>query len=351
MKKLPLLSILYSGAVLGFSFSLFGQAVTTDPVGYVTFTAADGVDTKFGLPMEQTALFSTSAVSVTSGEVTTSIDALSASSSHYLQFTDGALAGQWFQVSSSTTSSITVAEDLESLGAAGGDSFKVVPFWTLSSLFGSDFPVSADVFSPSAQVILNDVTSVGINKAPAFNYAYHDGTSGFIAAGWFNANNAFAGPQDNTLLAPNSFITIRNVSGSEYSLVVPGAVPTVQLSINIVADATSQNDNLVYNPYPADLQLSLSSLTDVVDVSTDVFAPLSQVIVYENFTGLNPSPSANYAYHDGSTGYIAEGWFNANNAFDGVKDTVTIPAGGAFIIRKGAGTPDGYWTAGLPYTL
>ena len=61
MKKLPLLSILFSGAVLGLSTSLFGQAVTTDPVGYVTFTAADAADTKFGLPMEQTALFSTSA--------------------------------------------------------------------------------------------------------------------------------------------------------------------------------------------------------------------------------------------------------------------------------------------------
>ncbi|MEC8333581.1 MAG: TIGR02597 family protein [Verrucomicrobiota bacterium] len=351
MKKLPLLSILFSGAVLGLSTSLYGQAVTTDPVGYVTFTAADSVDTKFGLPMEQTALFSTSVVSVASGEVTTSVDALSASSSHYLQFTDGVLAGQWFQVTASTTSSITVAEDLESLGAADGDSFKVVPFWTLSTLFGTDFPVSTNVFAPVAQVILNDVTAVGINKAPAFNYAYHDGSSGFVGAGWFDVNSAFSGSKDNVLLAPNTFITIRNVSGSEFSLIVPGAVPTVQLSIAVVADPSNLNDNLVYNPYPADLQLSLSSLTDVVDVSTNVFAPTSQVIVYTSFSGLNPSPTANYAYHDGSSGFVGAGWFDVNSAFAGSQDTVTIPAGGAFIIRKGAGTSSGYWTASLPYTL
>lgn len=351
MKKLPLLSILLSGAVVGLSTSLYGTTVTTDPVGYVTFTAADSADTKFGLPMEQTALFATSAVSVTSGVVTTSIDALSASSSHYLQFTSGALAGQWFQVSSSTTSSITVSENLQALGAVDGDSFKVVPFWTLSTLFGTDFPVSTDVFSPVAQVILNDVTTVGINKAPVYNYAYHDASSGFVGAGWFDVNSAFSGSQDDVLLAPNSFITIRNVSGSEFSLIVPGAVPTVQLSIAVVADPTAPNDNLVYNPYPVALQLSLSSLTDVVDVSTDVFTPTSQVIVYENFTGLNPSPTANYAYHDASSGFVGAGWFDVNSAFSGSKDTVTIPAGGAFIIRKGAGTDSGYWTASLPYTL
>ena len=350
MKKIPLLSILSSGALV-LSTTLFGSTVTTDPVGYVTFTAADSADTKFGLPMEQTAILETSAVSVASGVVATSVDASAASDSHYLQFTSGALSGQWFQVASSTETSITVAEDLVSLGAASDDNFKVVPFWTLATLFGTDFPVSTDPFGAVAQVLGNDVTGVGINKAPSSNYAYHDGSSGYIAAGWFNVNDAFAGNFDNLALSPDTFITIRNQSGSTISLVVPGKVPTVPLSIGVVADATSANDNLVYNPYPADIQLSLSSLTDVVEVSTDPFSPVSQVVVYESYNELNPSPTANYAYHDGSSGYIAIGWFNVNDAFAGVQDTVTIPQGGAFIIRKGPGTSDGYWKASLPYTL
>ena len=327
----------------------------TDPVGYVTFTAADEVDTKFGLIMEQTKVLGTGVVSVSSGTVAVSVDGSQASDAHYLQFSSGALAGQWFQVTGSTADSVTVAEDLETLGAVENDTFKIVPFWTLSSLFGIDFTVSTNVFSPAAQVILNDVTSVGIKKAPAFNYAYHDGSSGFVAEGWFDANNAFAGVQDDTKLSPDTFITIRNVSGSEYRLILPGAVPSTPLSIPIVSAPTSNdntsNDNLVYNPYPAPIQLSLSGLTDVVDVSTDVFSPTSQVIVYESFNGLNPSPTANYAYHDGSSGFVDEGWFDANNAFAGVQDTVTIPQGGAFFVRKGAGTPSLYWTASLPYTL
>jgi uncharacterized protein (TIGR02597 family) len=326
-------------------------AVETDPVGYLTFTAADAADTKFGLPMEQAAVLATSVDSVTAGTVSVTVDASVASDAHYLQFSSGSLAGQWFQVSSSTAGSITVAEDLESLGASTDDSFRVIPFWTLSTLFGTDFPLSTSVFAADAQVLGNDVTAIGINKAPSANYAYHDGSSGFVAAGWFNVNNPFGGNLDNQKLPPDTFITIRNQSGSDYSLVVAGSVPTVELSVGVVGDPGSINDNLVYNPYPAAVELSLSSLTDVVDVSTDVFTPLTQVVVYESFSGLNPSPTANYAYHDGSSGFVAAGWFNANNPFAGAQDTVTIPQGGAFIIRKGAGTPSGYWTASLPYTL
>jgi uncharacterized protein (TIGR02597 family) len=343
-----ILSLLAIASLSTFS-SLF--AVETDPVGYLTFTAADAADTKFGLPMEQAAVLSTSVDSVASGAVTVSVDASAASDSHYLQFSDGALAGQWFQVSTSSATSITVAEDLEALGAAAGDTFRVIPFWTLSTLFGADFPVSTDPFTPVAEILGNDVTGIGINKAPASNYAYHDGSSGFVSAGWFDVSNAFGGTVDDQKLSPDTFITIRNQSGSEYSLVLAGAVPTLPLSIGVVADASSRNDNLVYNPYPADIQLSLSSLIDVVDVSTDPFSPLTEVVVYESFTGLNPAPTANYAYHDGSSGFVAAGWFNVSNAFGGTQDTVTIPQGGAFIIRKGAGTSSGYWTASLPYTL
>jgi uncharacterized protein (TIGR02597 family) len=301
--------------------------------------------------MEQAAVLSTSVGSVASGVVTVSVDASATSDSHYLQFSDGVLAGQWFQVSASSATSITVAEDLEALGAAASDTFRVVPFWTLSTLFGTDFPVSTDPFTPVAEILGNDVTGVGINKAPASNYAYHDGSSGFVSAGWFDVSNAFGGTVDNQKLAPNTFITIRNQSGSNYSLVLAGAVPTVALSTGVVSDPSSRNDNLVYNPYPADIQLSLSALINVVDVSTDPFSPVSEVVVYESFTGLNPAPTANYAYHDGSSGFVAAGWFNVSDAFGGTQDTVTIPQGGAFIIRKGAGTPSGYWTASLPYTL
>jgi uncharacterized protein (TIGR02597 family) len=301
--------------------------------------------------MEQAAVLATSVDSVASGVVTVSVDASATSDSHYLQFSDGVLAGQWFQVSASSATSITVAEDLEALGAAASDTFRVVPFWTLSTLFGTDFPVSTDPFTPVAEILGNDVTGVGINKAPASNYAYHDGSSGFVSAGWFDVSNAFGGTVDNQKLAPNTFITIRNQSGSNYSLVLAGAVPTVALSTGVVSDPSSRNDNLVYNPYPADIQLSLSALINVVDVSTDPFSPVSEVVVYESFTGLNPAPTANYAYHDGSSGFVAAGWFNVSDAFGGTQDTVTIPQGGAFIIRKGAGTPSGYWTASLPYTL
>jgi len=342
---------LLSGAALLSVSSLAAQTATTAPVGYVTTSAADGVDVKFGISMEQAAILSTSIDSVAGGVLTLPVDPSASTSGHYVQFTSGALLGQWFQVSSSDSTTITVAEDLVALGAVASDGVKVVPFWTLSSLFAGNFPVSTDPFSAVAQVLFNDVTAIGINLAPNRNYAFHDGSSGFVSAGWFDVNNAFGGVQDDVLIAPNSFITIRNQSGAQYDITVAGTVPVDALNIGVVANGSVANDNLVFNPYPAAIQLSTSALATVVAVSTDPFNPVDQVIVYGTPTGLNPAPSSNYAYHDGSSGFVSAGWFDVSNAFGGVQDTVTIPAGGAFLIRKGAGSSDGNWIATIPYSL
>ena len=58
------------------SLSAFSSlsAVETDPVGYLTFTAADAADTTFGLPMEQAAVLATSVDSVISGTVTVTVE-------------------------------------------------------------------------------------------------------------------------------------------------------------------------------------------------------------------------------------------------------------------------------------
>ena len=342
---------LLSGAALLSVGSLAAQTATTAPVGYVTTSAANGVDAKFGISMERAALLAANVDSVVAGVLTLSSDPSAATDGDYVQFTSGALLGQWFQVSSSDATSITVVEDLASLGALASDQVKVAPFWTLSTLFGPTFPNSANIFAADAQILLNDVTTTGINLAPNRNYAYHDGSGGLIGAGWFDANAPFGGSADDVIIAPNSFITIRNQSGAAYELVVAGAVPVDVLNLGVVADGSLGNDNLVYNPYPSAIQLSTSALGTVVANSPNIFAPGDQVIVYGTPTGLNPAPSFNYAYHDGNGGLIGAGWFDANAPFSGSQDTVTIPAGGAFLIRKAAGSASGNWVATIPYTL
>ena len=325
--------------------------VTSDVVGYVTFSVPDSTDAKFGIPMNS-ASEAHAVSSVTSGTITTTTDVSSASTTNYIQFTSGSLSGEWFQVSSSSSNTLTVADDLESLGVTASDSFEILEFWTLSNLLGTSFTASTDIFSPIAQVILNDVDAVGINKAPTYNYAYHDGSSGFISAGWFDSSNPFGGSADDVLLAPNSFITVRNESGSTIDIVIAGSVPSNAINFRITADSSTSNDVLVFNPYPSDLTLSSSNLQDVIAVSTDIFSPAEQIIVYDSTdTGLNPSPRFNYAYHDGSSGFISAGWFDTSNPFGGSQDSVTIPAGGAFVVRKAAGGSDASWNAALPYSL
>lgn len=350
MKSPHILSMLLAASALALTSVNAQTSVTSDVVGYVTYSTADGVDSKLGIPMVKP-VSSDAISSLTAGTLTVSSDSSALDTGNYIQFTSGSLDGLWFQVSTANSTSITVAENLETLGAVATDSFDVYEAWTLSSLFGTSFPVSTDVFSPVAQILTNDVTSTGINKAPTGNFAYHDGTSGFVDAGWYDVNDSFGGNKDNEPLLPDTFITIRNETGSQIDTVIAGSVPSEPIAFSINAGSV-ENDNLIYNPYPTDVQLSLSGLQGAIAVSTDVFSPTEQIIVYSSSpSGLNPSPTFNYAYHDGTSGIIGAGWFDVNDTFGGSSNTVTIPAGGAFLIRKAAGGSDSSWTASLPYSL
>ena len=68
----------------------------------------------------------------------------------------------------------------------------------------------------------------------------------------------------------------------------------------------------------------------------------------ENSAGQNISAAATYFYFAGPS--PAAGWYQTGNF--AVSDNVVIPAGGAFIVRKGAGDNESLaWNPPLPYAL
>ena len=335
---------LLAGASL-FVFSSL-SAVTTDPVGYITTTTPSGDDSYIGLPLTRAPEFTGEVASVVGAEATVSstftLDAYN--DTHYALATSGTNAGTWSKILDTGTNSITTQEVVLS----ATDTFDIIPFWTLGTAFsgGAGIGAAADPFNPETTVSVNDLSAVGSNLSSLATYFYFAGPT--PAAGWYQTGS-FA-VSDDLILSPETYVKIRNNSADPLETVVSGAVPTSVVGSNIEGVASVTQDSQVANPYPSSITLATSGLTDVVAAAADPFNPVDTVLIYdiENTDGQNLSSAGTYFYFAGPT--PAAGWYQTGSfAFS---DSVAIPAGGAFIIRKGAGDDEVLaWNPPLPYTL
>ena len=322
------------------------SAVETDPVGYVTTVTPSGDDALIGLPLTQTIAFTGVTASADGSEATvTSTLILDAyNNTHYALATSGANAGQWSEIVDTKVNSIETAEVL----LVATDTFEIIPFWTLATAFpdGAGVGASADAFNPSTTVSVNDLNAVGTNLSPATTYFYYAGPS--PVAGWYQTGT-FA-VSNGLVLSPETYVTVRNNSGSSLETIVTGAVPMNVTGTTVLGIISAAQDNQLVNPYPADLTLSTSGLVDVVASAADPFNPLDTVSIYdiENTSGQNISAAKTYFYYAGPT--PAAGWYQTGTF--AASDAVAIPAGGAFIVRKGAGDNEILeWNPPLPYSL
>ncbi len=346
---LPRLS-LCTAMVLAALASLNAQSVTTAPVGAVTIPVNANSDQRVGITLQRPVLYAAaaSAISTSTISVSGAIPTLD-SSVKYVRFLDGALAGQWFTITSIASSSIQVAENLQVLGAAVGNKIEVRSFWTLGSLLpnGGGLPVSVDPFNPSALFLANDPQAQGTNLAASAAYFYHDGS--LLPAGWYADGSLNA--SDNIVLSPEVSVTFRNATGNIAQILNVGNVPTTVTANTVVRRVAGEQDNLIYNPYPAPLVLSSSGLTanGVVQPSSDPFNPSELVLIYSSSAnGLNAAASAAYFYHDGSL--LPAGWY-VNGSLDAA-DSISIAAGAAIVVRKASGSAsEAQWKPALPYTL
>ncbi len=323
------------------------SAVSTDPVGYVTTTTPSGDDALIGLPLVQEKSLVGVAGSVSGAEfavdATLEVDAYT--NTHYVLATSGTNWGQWSEVVGTASDSVTTADEL----LAEGDTFEIIPFWTLATAFpeGEGIGDSLDPFNPEATVKLNDLNAAGVNLSTAATYFYYPGPTP-VAAGWYQTGS-FA-LSDDVRLSPETFLTIRNNSGSSLKTVVTGTVPTSIIGTVVVGVSDAAQDNQLVNPYPAEITLATSGLVDVISPAADPFNPTDTIKIYdiENTLGQNLSTAATYFYYAGPS--PVAGWYQTGS-FASSNDVV-IPAGGAFIVRKGAGDNEIVeWNPPVPYSL
>jgi uncharacterized protein (TIGR02597 family) len=338
------------------------SAVETDPVGYITKTVNSNADLKLGLPLHQPPVLSSTVESVTTSTVTVAATVPDVTTdAHYLWVKSGPLVGKWYTITSATSNSATVAEDLATEGLVATNTIEIIPFWTLDTLLpsGGGVPKSSSVFSASAQVQLSNLDGNGINIATGDSYLYSDGSdSGLgISEGWVNTNNPFGGNTGSVIVSPASYITIRNETGSPADILNVGSVPTGNVANYVLSSSSGEQDSQITNPFPAGISLANSGLNSdgVIRASSNAFAPLDQLQVYPSSPStINPAVSNTYIYSDGSQSGIGipAGWLDINNPFGGSKDGDLIPAGAAIIVRRASGTDELIsWSPSIPYTL
>lgn len=338
-----------------------GQTAYTTPVGYVSLNVPAASDTTFTTPLARPSLLQAASTGVSGNVITVSATGAAndafintpadGNAKTYVLVRSGPLAGLRFPVADNDGTTVTVdggATTLQAQGFVTGNTFSVVPYWTLATLFpgGAGVGGSADIYDPSATVLVSEQQSVGTNRSSAAAYFYSDGTS--APAGWLDANDPEGASQNNVAIDPSITHKIRSAAATK--LTINGEVPSVALK-TVLLTAAGANDEYVSSPYPVDVSLTESGLQSAIKPSPDIYDPVDTVLIYDDeASGFNKGSSAAYFYSDGTSGPV--GWLDANDPEGDLVTGKVLKAGRAFTIRKAGGTPTSTtWTSPIPYTL
>jgi len=337
---------------MGASFALgitstSAQSVVSEPLGFNTVVCLGNSDTIVGVPFRPNGSQQGTLASapVVSGDSATLSLAGSPGftddefkDTHYVKFTDGAMDGHLYAVTSNTANTVTVdlnGDDISS--AAADDGLLIAKFWTLESLFpaaeattdptttGHAIVKSVSVLNRMTEVLLPDLATPGINLPPSRKF--------FILgdpATWKEAATGFP-DAGSVILWPDTYFVIRqpDLSGNNTKFKISGEVETGNLAIPLSTSATGKQDNFVAIPRAVDVKLNKLGL-----ISSGAFVPSpntlsrkDELYVYDNGDEMqNRIPSAQYFYYDGHWHKVAAGF--------PVADDDVVPAGAGIVIRK-----------------
>ncbi|MEO7101154.1 MAG: TIGR02597 family protein [Luteolibacter sp.] len=332
----------------------------TVPAGFVALTAlGTNTDTRLSEPLARADAFVGRIASVSASTLTVHgspgwsadqfVKALPGQpDTYYAQITSGSAAGSYFTVTANTADTVTLDFNGGSPALSAGDSFSIIPFWTLGTLYpagdaGTSFAVSTGALVHTTELLFLDHAYVGTSLPIASTYYHFNGA-------WRKFGQPTTTSFDDLAVPPDEFFIQRNKTPATTTKlvilghVVPGALTT---PINAQAGATKQ-DNAVALRYAGDVTLAGSNLiaSGAFVASTSSVLHKDELLVYDNsVTGLNKSPSAVYYYYNGAWRKFAQP-VTSNFGSDPV-----FKAGNGVVIRKaGAGTSSTStnWTFSTP---
>lgn len=254
------------------------------------------------------------------------------SNHHYLFFRTGALEGHSFPVIENTSDSVTLdAGGVSLAGVTSGDGFRIVPFWSLGTLFpagdaGLAFSVTTDPLSPQTQVWLSDPSSVGVNPIPSA-YFFHAGA-------WRQAGQDLAISRNDQPIRPGTPLRIRNGANGGV-LVVSGAVVREKQALVLRTQVGAEQDNEVALLRPVAVSLNESGLASSGAFlgSTHALARGDLLMVFEPTEVQLGKPPAHYFFYQNGA------WRKLGHSLnvDFGNEPILAPNSG-FVIRKAATT-------------
>lgn len=356
MKRISGFPLVFVAALVALNF--FVQAdtttATTDPVGFVTVSAAAGNGTNRTVSVLSFPLVSSEAITGQANGLITDVTANSISNSsagwsagalsvaatpYVIRITSGAAKGYTFLVSTTTANTATTVTidseeagkiDLSTLGivtGASGDTYAIYGCDTLSNSFGT--PATTGIQGGTS------ATGAGADIVQVF-------LTGFWRSYYYNTTSAswrLVGPNtlsNNIPIRPDSAVLYSRLPASALSLTVLGTVPTS----NRKALVNNSGVSFVSNSWPVNLTLS----TSAINLIPGWVSPSS----YDSTTTDIVQVMVN--------GFWVKYYYNGTNwrrvGPNTLSDSVSIPTGSAFIIQK-AGSNTGASTLAqtLPYSL
>jgi uncharacterized protein (TIGR02597 family) len=327
-------------------------ATAGDPIGFLPISCPGSSDTILSTPLSRTPAYvgtgtgSTLSAGV-SGKITFKGTKLfkanefvyvagTQPSTYYVFIASGTKAGDYFTITANDTTSVTVALKGDSLAAiTAGTKVKIIPYWTLGTLFPKGAGVTASSGTTvNTEILIPDTEDSGTNLPAEASYYYSADAGAWVGGGSTTTSH------NDLILLPDLPFTLRNYGSAATTLTATGTVVISQIMIPLNTSASGQQDNYVSIEEPVPISLNDSGLaTSGAFTASTSSQTGDQVLVFDNTAvQLNKTPSLTYTFLNGA-------WTRSDAAGDAGADQVFQPGSGA-IIRRNA-TSEGatsFWT-------
>jgi len=299
-----------------------GQAVETDPVGFISVTVPTASDVALGAPLARPNEFqgviesisgSTITVAGTPGWTASQFQYVSGSQpkTYYLRVDSGAKEGLVLPISTNGTSSVTITlpsgEDLSGISTnqvpvapyATGEVVSIAPYWTLGSLLPGAVA--------GTQILALPADTAGVNLAPI---TYTSNGTNWLR-GVTNSN-------DVCLVEYQGIIVRNNSTTQSLTVTVTGAVPMAgyRLRLKTLAANTRQDYRFFYN----------SPIPEVIGnvISSSSLSPGDQFLFTDNNAVGKNKPSTTLTWNGSN-------WLQGATV---VTSTFTLQPGWSYLFRK-----------------
>lgn len=157
---------------------------------------------------------------------------------HYLLIKNGSGAGAWSEVVATTTTSLTLADNLDSLITDGTTQFEIRPFWTFATAFPSGGGLSGANNATAA-----DTVSLILPNGTVTTFFYNTSVSAW-RTGVTDATHA--------VITPSSGVLFTRKQTGAVDITLIGEVLTTPILTDIFAGGGVTGSKLTYvaNPYP-----------------------------------------------------------------------------------------------------